>query len=264
MRTLKPYIGITDFENAAQVTAMAKVLTANSGVDKERQLMVGIMMSRKTLLDLPTKWTDVWPNKDELSSIFVSHHRVLNTLHYADFDGVDVLMNLVRAMTYGGFDLDAVQLDMIWPPVDDIFSFCDVRPDLQVILQINSIALAMADNDPVKVVEWLSDYSGAFSHVLLDKSMGRGKGMDAQALLPYLRAIRSRIPDLGLAVAGGLGPDTLHLVEPIIEEFPDISIDAQGQLRKSGSSLDPVDWGRATLYIQRAAQLFAEALQPTT
>lgn len=261
MRKFRPYVGICDFESAAQATAMAKVLAANGGADAERRLMVGVMMSYKTLNGLPTKWAGVWPDKDELSSIFIPHHRALNTLHYADYDGIDVLMNLLRAAGYGGFDLDAVQLDMIWPPVDDIMTFSDARQDLRIILQVNSRSLEMAGDDPTRVVERLSAYNGALDCVLLDKSMGRGKGMDAQALLPYLRAIRSGIPDLHLAVAGGLGPDTLHLVEPIVEEFPDVSIDAQGQLRKSGDSRDPIDWGRATLYVQRAMQMFAEAIR---
>ncbi len=263
MRKWKPYIGITDFENADQATKMAKVLTESSGVIRDRLLMVGIMMSRKTLNGLPTKWADVWPDKDELSSIFIDHYNVLNTLHYADYDGIDVLANLIRATGFGGFDLDAVQLDMIWPPVEDIMIFSDARQDLRVILQINGRSLEQAGDDPAEVVRRLEEYSGALDCVLLDKSMGRGLGMDAQALLPYLRALRDAMPDLHLAVAGGLGPDTLQLVEPIVDEFPDISIDAQGQLRKSGDSRDPIDWHRARLYIQRAMQMFGEALDRT-
>jgi len=261
MGNAKPYIGITDFESSAQAIAMVKVLSANSGVDSRRLLMVGVMMSRKTLNGLPTKWASVWPPKDRLAEIFAVHHRIVNTLHYADYDGEDVLMNLLAAARLGGIGLDAIQLDMVWPDPDALFTFCDARPNLKIVLQVGADALDMFDNDPGRVAQMLTEYNGALDYVLLDKSMGRGLGLSAAVLLPFLREIRARLPGLGLAVAGGLGPDTLHLIEPIVEEFPDISIDAQRQLRRSGDAKDPIDWGRATLYIQRAAQIFAEALQ---
>ena len=261
MSRLKPYIGITDFTDPTQATVMAKVLTANSGVDRDRQLMVGVMMSRKTLNDLPTKWAKIWPSREKIARIFTLHHRVMNTLHYADYDGIDVLHNLLAAARCGGVGLDAIQLDMIWPDPDALFTFCDARPNLKIVLQVGADALNMFDNDPVRVAQMLTEDNGALDYVLLDKSMGHGLGLSVAVLLPFLREIRTRLPGLGLAVAGGLGPETLHLVEPIVDEFPDVSIDAQGQLRPSGDAKDPIDWGRATLYIERAAQLFTEAMQ---
>ncbi len=60
---------------------------------------------------------------------------------------------------------------------------------------------------------------------------------------------------MGIVVAGGLGPYTVRLVEPLLAEFPNISIDAQGQLRESGNALDPIDWDRAETYITRAVAL---------
>ena len=80
--------------------------------------------------------------------------------------------------------------------------------------------------------------------------------MDADELLPYLRAIATQFPWLQLAVAGGLG--RMSLVEPIVREFPDISIDAQGRLRPSGSALDPIDWGMAETYLREASALWPD------
>ena len=58
-----------------------------------------------------------------------------------------------------------------------------------------------------------------------------------------------------IVAAGGLGPETMHLVDPIVKEFPDVSIDAQGRLRPSESALDPVDWNTAGAYIIKALEL---------
>jgi len=253
----RPYIGICDFPTSIQALALSKMMSAESNPLSQRLLMVGVMISRKTLNGIPSKWTKVWPPKEQLRRIFVQHHRAFNCLHYADFDGEDVFLNLLRASTFGGPNLDALQLDMIWPDINALWDFRDTREDLKIVLQVNSRAMEQLDNDPERVALRIEEYSPAINYVLLDKSMGRGQGMDAQALLPYCRAIRACTPELGLAVAGGLGPDTLHLAEPVVDEFPDVSLDAQGQLRVNGSSLDPIDWGRAVIYLKRAVKMFA-------
>ncbi len=252
----RPYIGICDFETSEQIMHFSKMMSARSSLLSDRLMMAGVMISRKTLNGIPSKWAAVWPPKEKLCDIFARHHRALNCLHYADFDGKDVLVNLILACTFGGPNLDALQIDMIWPDREALWDFRDIRSDLKIVLQVNSRAMALQDDDPEKVALLIEQYSPAINYVLLDKSMGRGRGMDAGALLPYCRAIRTCTPEIGLAVAGGLGPDSLHLLGPIIEEFPDVSIDAQGQLRKSGSSLDPIDWSRAEKYLHDAMTIF--------
>ncbi len=57
-----------------------------------------------------------------------------------------------------------------------------------------------------------------------------------------------------LGVAGGLGPDTISLIRPIVIEIPDISIDAQGRLRNDRNELDLDACG---MYIRGALALFA-------
>ena len=66
------------------------------------------------------------------------------------------------------------------------------------------------------------------------------------------------------AVAGGLGPDSVHLLEPIAEEFPDISIDAQGRLKSADAPVDdrghitskvPADLARSEEYIRKSCAI---------
>ncbi|MES2985964.1 MAG: hypothetical protein V4686_02450 [Patescibacteria group bacterium] len=250
-----PYIGITDFMNYEQVERMLAVFEANKKPGQNRRLHVGVMMSYKTLNKTETKWSKAFPANDDIRHIFQSSE-TMNCLHYADYEGVDVWRNLAKAIEFGGYLIDALQLDMVWPdPVAISTAVHTSRKFPEVILQIGKNAMEEAGNDPAQVVERLQDYNGIIHHVLLDKSMGRGLGMDAVGLLPYARAIRDAYPDLGLAVAGGLGPNTMGLVKPLLEEFPHISIDAQGQLRPSGNALDPIDWDMAEKYIVNALAL---------
>ncbi len=251
-----PYIGITDFMAFDQVQRMLAVFKSHQGHRQDRQLHVGVMMSHKTLHGLETRWTKAFPPKETIAEIFRSD-KVMNCLHYADYVGIDVFQSLMRAISFGGVGIDALQLDMIWPDPGQVASAVHAsRKQLEVILQVGREAIEQADDSPQEVVERLRDYEDVIQRVLLDKSMGRGIGMDANGLIPFTRAIKDAFPDIGLVVAGGLGPDSIRLVEPLLEEFPGISIDAQGKLRPSGSALDPIDWDMAEAYLTKALALF--------
>ena len=155
--------------------------------------------------------------------------------------------------------MHAIQLDMIWPdPIQIASALGFSRKKPEIILQIGKNAIEAANNNPQTVVQKLEDYRQVVNRVLLDKSMGRGIGMNAAELEPFVCAIKKHFPDIGIGVAGGLGPETIHLAEPLAAVFPDISIDAQGKLRPSGDALDPIDWNMAKEYLARAAGLFAK------
>lgn len=252
-----PYIGITDFTSAEQVKSMLAVFSANKKDTTNRQLMVGVMMSYKTLHGLPTKWTNAFPQKETIANIFYSDD-AYNCLHYADYENDPFLRDsLARAISYGGIGIHAVQLDMVWPDPGHVASGVHAsRKQLEVILQLNTNALTEVGDDPEALVERLVDYEGVIHRVLLDKSMGRGRGMDADGLKPFLEALSVRVPWLSLGVAGGLGPKTIHLLKDLPAKYPGLSIDAQGQLRPSGSALDPIDWNMATEYIFKAVAIF--------
>lgn len=252
------YIGICDFPTGEQTLKTAgffQKLCADHRLNSK--LMAGVMMSFKTLTGQPSKWATAWPKNEEVAEIFVDHPAVLNTLHYADYDSNTSVWHLLEAAKFGGPRLHAIQLDMIWPPDVIIKGLKRKFPDLQIVLQINTRALEAVDNNPDTLVEWLKKYGTLLDYILLDKSHGKGVGMDAQGLLPFVRAVVDRQPNLQVAVAGGLGPSTIDLVLPIVYEFPHVSIDAQGKLRPSGNALDPIDWGMAHEYLREAVTIFS-------
>ena len=255
---MNSYIGITDFTDFGQVQEMSRLFVAHRPQGSSRMLHVGVMMSHKTLHGIPSKWRNAFPAKESIASIF-SSDKVYNCLHYADYDNnPDLWKSLAMAISYGGIGIHALQLDMIWPEPGEIANGVHTsRKQIEVILQIGKNALEEVGNDPQKVVERLSDYEGVIHRVLLDKSMGKGLGMDADGLIPFAQAIRESFPILGIGAAGGLGPETIQLVEPLVAVFPDLSIDAQGRLRPSGNALDPIDWSMAGNYLVKAHRLFA-------
>ncbi len=253
----RPYIGITDFTSPQQVDDMLKVLRDNRGLNWNRRLAVGVMMSFKTLNSEPTKWSAVFPKNDAIADIFVSDRDAFNVLHYADYGENPVRKNLLLAAQYGGRNLQAIQLDMVWPDPNQIQDFRWKHPKIQLILQVNQRALEVLDHDLHKVVARLQNYNKTIDYALLDMSMGKGKPMNADHLHRLAYTIAEHVPHLALAVAGGLGPETLQLADPLIMAFPDMSLDAQSKLRPSGNALDPIDWVMAGQYLENAAQRFS-------
>lgn len=258
------FIGITDFTTRAETEKMLAVLRRESGKQPIRKLGVGVMMSHSTLNGLPSRFTDVFPPKEDVADIFVDDPLTFNVLHYADYRGIDISRSLSKAAKWGGQNIQAIQLDMTWPDPEEIEEFRDDYPNVKLILQVGKIAFEQIGENPKELVARLkSYYYEDIDYVLLDKSMGQGRRMSAELLLPFALAVNQELPDMGIITAGGLGPDTLHLVEPLLKVFPNLCIDAQGRLRPDISDdpehciSEPIHWDLAQTYLVRALTMFS-------
>lgn len=258
VKKMKPYIGITDFtcaEQALQMLQARRMASAllDEGVELPR-IGVGVMTTWSILRRAPSKYSQVFPALHELADIFGNDHPDLfNVLHVADYKKRTELSDLRRAALAGGLHLHALQLDMPWPAPGMIRMFRNEHPQTQLILQVGEQALAMVGHDLRHMVRMLQSYGQALDYVLLDMSAGQGILLDEHRLWPMIEIIREHLPHLDLVVAGGLGPETIDRVQGIIAADPRISIDAQANLRPSGSLMDPIDWDMASQYVQRAA-----------
>jgi hypothetical protein len=254
-----PYIGITGFTNADQVRLMLDTFQRNKRMGSQRKLHIGVMMSFNTLHGLPSRYTDSFPKNTAIRDIFPAgpQSEIMNCVHYADHrHDPNLRYPLQNAIGFGGPHMNALQLDAVWPDPDEIQeALCGHDHITDVILQVGKHALEKVGDEIPRLLNELACYSETVTHIILDKSMGRGLPLDSDDLLPFLRTIRSELPEYQLVVAGGLGPNTLHLLEPIIEEFPDINIDAEGKLRASGNNIDPLDIPITQDYLAQALQL---------
>lgn len=255
----RPYIGITDICSAEQGTALVDVLRSTYRPFWTPRLGVGIMMSYKTLNGIDTKWAKAFPKNEDIESIWPADPDVYNVLHYADYDGNPLLPNLQKAMRYAP-SCDAIQLDMVWPNPHDVLEFRMSYPDTAVFLQVSDPALTRCSRYVAKAAAYVAMYQDALDVALLDMSMGTGKSLDEDLLGSLVDALFEECPGLSLAVAGGLGPDTLHLADSLFKKDPQLSIDAQSRLRPSGNALDPLDMGYCERYLRGAAERYGQIL----
>ncbi len=259
------YIGITDFDTPEQAQKMLDIFTKLIQGKQSRKLMIGIMSSYKTLNSIDTKWAKAWPSNERIGDFFKPHPLALNTLHYADFGRATTSKDLVKAVqfadTQGG--LDALQLDMPWPdPVmlsEAVRNFAPLKNrQIPIILQVGSVAIKQCGGNMADVVKVLSPYENIVSHILLDLSGGKGIAMDTNVIRMQIRAIKDQYGDtFSIAGAGGLGPDTMSLIHPLLGEFPDLSIDAQGKLHVDNDALKPSDPVKQEAYLRAAVPMFS-------
>ena len=256
----RPHIGLTGFTKFEQVERMLKVWNANKPTGLERDLHVGAMTSYKIVHGIENKYQDIFVPNTQLANVFASN-KVYNCAHYVDYVGrPDMASILVKVISFGGPNIHAVQLDMTWPDPQEIVQGIHASRggdrEIEIILQIGRKALRHIDKDPMRLVAKLMTYRCAIHRVLLDESMGEGRSMNARVLLPLARAIRQYLPEIGIGFAGGLGPDTMHLAKPVVEEFPDSSLDAQAALCPNNDIHNPTDWDRSARYLEEAFKLF--------
>lgn len=87
--------------------------------------------------------------------------------------------------------------------------------------------------------------NGLVNFVLFDASHGTGKEMDPEALRPFIGTAYEALDleELGVGVAGGLdGPTVRRHMPGLLDEFPDLSWDAEGKLhyrdKENGGALN--------------------------
>lgn len=264
---MKPYIGVTGFTKLVEVAAALSIFPENS----ERKLMVGVLATWKSLRDIPMKprWAKQTPDPKLICDLFRSDKQVLNLVHYSTQEGQENSMvnDMIKIHEFVGHqnpNFHGFQLNLAWPDVDlfDSQYLSDYQKNAfrpcrdWLVLQIGQKAVEMAGGTPRGVADKLYHYVGTVDGILLDPSGGLGKPFDTERAREFLSEIAERGWNLGLGVAGGLGPDSLDLVEPLVSEFPDLSIDAQGRLRNAENDLDPES---VKTYLTKALQMFASA-----
>ncbi|MBI2588071.1 hypothetical protein HYW30_02105 [Candidatus Azambacteria bacterium] len=251
---MEPYVGITGFTKPQEVRAVLEVLPESP----LRKLMVGVLASWKSLRGIPLKpkWQKQFPQPESIPALFPADPRTINLVHYSTEEGREssVLADMFKIHELAGPNFHGFQLNVAWPQINQMDDYrVAMGWNYRIVLQLGQKAVEAVDGTAQGVADMLYHYAGNIDAILLDPSGGLGKPFDTARAREFLAAIADRGWDIGLGVAGGLGPETLRLVEPLLEEFPDLSIDAQGQLRTPEDDLD-VD--KTKLYHSRALEMF--------
>jgi phosphoribosylanthranilate isomerase len=243
----KSYIGVTGFNHRDQIASVLSALPLGA----DQLVMIGVLVSSKTLRGETNKYPARYPNPDQFRYIFQSHHRALNLLHFASDEPDKLIDDMFRAQEKAGQHCHGFQINAPWPQKRMLegykkTAFFDKKT---VVLQCGPRAIQECGGSPEKIAQRARSYGDAIDYVLIDPSGGTGKGF----AIPFARRCfeeLSGIEHIGLGIAGGLSADNVDRLRPLMRKFGAFSVDAEGKLRTQPD--DKFDLHAARLYVQSA------------
>ena len=231
---MQPYIGVSAVMNPEDALAVLKMLPAHT----TRQLMIGTVASERTLKGQTNSWPNRFPVVARMRDIFPEDPRALNLIHDATRNDWTLAAQLGRLVELTGQHLSGFQLNLPWPNPDELQRFKRSHPPLVLVTQLSPRNLEHVGGSLRTVTKkFCNIYEGIADGILIDMSRGKGVPLDPERTLELLEMnleIRERLSHpLGIGTAGGYGPETMHLLDPrFVELVPDMSLDAENQLRK--------------------------------
>jgi len=233
----KQYISVSGIETIDQINSLEQVEPRGAVT-----LLVGVQASEKSQYrKIGNSRGPNWhPVGDDIWKLFGNDedHRVARrVIHYSYADTQDP--NDVARLTGECIDripgdcrVDGWQFNnLAWHEKDytKVLGLTKARLGADFIIAQLSGSI-LAHSDPVELAKRLAE-SGV-SHTLLDSSGGSGKSFDETLYERFLEALARHAPDIGLGVAGGLGPgEHLEPYRRLLAQYPDLSCDAEGKLR---------------------------------
>lgn len=219
------YIGVTGITSVEDVENMRHGL---SRADKNILGMYGILMDRDTLYERMYKGR--WAKIEEVPELMRRMpENSLKTVHWC----ADQLKNyeLLDVMKATNLECNALQLNMIYPSLDELKKFKRYFENVKIIFQIQK---EMFEN-PLDMKKKMDPYKYLVDYVLIDQSMGAGVPIDPKVSRGVAEALR--LFELGIVFAGGLDSKRVREIAPLIREF-NTSIDAETRLMNDEDKLD--------------------------
>lgn len=268
----KPYIGISGVVNPDQQFYLMDHFYWN-GLDEppvNRQMALGVKAVHKTqYLDIENKYGRDWfpvgneafsealrgsgPPELKVAQVYFDADLVRDVGYRDEF--------VERIRQRGKTWLSAIQFDLLpWHTDNTILPWLEkVKEDSGLTIILQAHGEAMTELGPKGIARTLGRHACALDYILFDASHGKGERMNTEALLPFLDQgyFSGNLLHVGMGVAGGLNAAVVGEELPsILEYYPDVSWDAEGQLHPTlpdGSR--PIDLLRAKEYLEASADV---------
>jgi len=259
---MHPYVGITGPVTTEEVNAIiSEYAAAGYSMSSNHMPMIGFLASYKTLNGLPTENRRYPPVGDIPALLTAARGKVFPAIHYNSREMETLSSQLERlfAPVYDAALCRATQLNIIWPPINQLEMVKGTMPGLQIIFQLSH--KAMDGRTPAQISTEICKYGKTIDYVLIDPSGGRGKEFDIGNSVMLYYAIREKNPRICVGFAGGFtGDNVAERVHELIKKTGDSSfcIDAEGGLRDKVTENygdDLLNMGKVRKYLQSAASV---------
>lgn len=221
----KPYIGVTGITCKEDVEIMKQTL-------KESYGMYGILVSEDTLKGKEPhrgRYPKVGIIKDLLR---IMPENALRAIHYNSKDMNNISKDVEKIIQLTDGLCNCVQLNMEYPPIEQVVSIKDRNKDLKIIFQLGKDS--MKRNAYKGIALKMEPYVPYIDYILIDASQGAGIELKILETMDFAKPLRRLKP---LTFAGGLNGFSIFLFISMIEEFG-ASVDAEGKLMNENDTLD--------------------------
>ena len=230
----KPYVGITGSTTIDEVTELVSQFEeAGYGLDSPHIPMLGFLVSKKTLDSLPMSNRRYPKFSDVRGLLEVTRCKTFNMIHYnsRELDLTNQLEKIFDGIYQDGL-CRSVQLNIVYPEIEELEKFKQKMPELQVVFQASQHVLRC--QRPQQIAERISEYGQTIDYVLIDPSGGKGKEFKIEDSVNIYNELREKVPHVTIGFAGGFTGDN---VQPRVLDIRDkinssqFCIDAEGGLR---------------------------------
>ena len=263
-----PYIGVTGFVSKEEMDTFNRLfISERKGgqsiknlIDSiHHKIMIGVLVSHKTLLKEMPDNQNRYPYIDNVREIFIDDDTYFNCVHFNSKDSENLFVHL--SMLAQIPNINGIQLNICWPSAKILQQFKSRFPEIKIILQIGENAYKEVGESPRSLYSRLAEYSNAIDFILFDMSGGKGILIDVNdTLIKVVADLSQKMPEIGIGVAGGLSFDSVPALVRMLDALKtlecnpnNISIDAEGRLRDEN---DLLIIGSALKYILASYALF--------
>ena len=255
----QPYIGVSGIAHYEQHGEIKNIAIRERPDLLGYFVMVGVQASGKTqVLDVPNTKGQMWhPVGESIADAAANEDSGLTKPYiHVFFDGKSELeqgvANVMRRTRHyvQGIQFNGLAwLDIDYRPFMHVFN--EVYPNQSIILQAGNVTL---DNHSAsEVADALKTMP--VDYLLLDASGGYGKQMDLDRIRSYVDEIYQRQIPVGVTVSGGLEAQNVEqLIGQLMEEYRDLSCDAESRLRKGPKGLSEIDMSAVDEYLVACKQ----------
>ena len=250
----QPYIGVSGIAVMEQHGDIVDIALRQRSDLLGYFVMVGIQATGKTqVLDIPNKRGQMWhPVGDSISVAAANEDSGLTKpFIHVFFDGETELgvgvANVMRRTVHYSRGLQFNGLNWVANDYRPFLSgFRRNFPGQSIILQAGGITLN--NHSPSEVADSLETMP--VDYMLVDPSGGFGKRMDPVLVRSYVDEIYQRQIPIGVGISGGLEAQNVEeLLGPLMEEYPGLSCDAEGRLRKGSEGSTVLDMEAVEAYM---------------
>lgn len=234
-----PYAGIVGVQTTEQIAAARWQRPINS----TRQLMIAARLKivREGLVSNINEKIP-YTNLSDATTLFSRFSEHLNLFSLSVKNPIDALcldQLMVSIYERATGNWNGFEITCPWPSIGMLESYRRQTGKQTTIVVRTPITISGRSPEKQELADRVHAYADTVNTVVLDFGRPGNDLLDIERAAEYLRALYAARRCIGIGIAGGIGPDNVAKLQPLLAEFPGLSFEADICLHGFDHRLDP-------------------------